>query len=655
MLFDRTTEAIAHFIGAFHLGVEAARLRDTYDMFRIKPPEPEARVDLLSVPVVIDAPHSLKGFDPGVDHIPPPMLVDDPITITVTFGPGLSAPPPEWEGSDNGPVSISTAIASQGGQMFTWISPLPAQMATLTLQDLFLSDDDVLTFGGGTVFVDPGVFLAALRGLADLAEGASLNLLDHLGHDAVPDPAQAVAFAKSLAELPDGPAPSGTLLRLLPEDAGRIVVDGALAETIPDFIALLPAPLHAKVAPEEAEDPSLDPPPLDDPYALPPGHSLTTGSNLATNEVFVTTNGLDAGVIAVAGDVVRIDAISQVNMVVTTPGALPSQAINAASITPSLLPIASLAETVLPQTGAPVFPVTWSLNRVEGDVIFANRVEQHVFATDNDRVEAVFAASASQIVMGDNILSNLTGILGLGTHYDLVIVGGSMITLNVVEQINVLLDVDTVTGFPAETVSSGGNLLMNRAEVNHTTRDTLATLKDSFRDEMQSLADGAKSLSASLAREAEFAGKSVINALYIAGDLIEANIIRQTSYLGDSDQIAMIRQSVIEDLQAAGLTVSTGQNAMLNAARITDQGMDSTLMAGGAVYSDALIHQAGFLDEAAPPTGVQLSGLAAEAVAFLAPGMIDPVPADQGHDAGAVADWLPAQPASLDVLQTVLA
>ena len=103
--------------------------------------------------------------------------------------------------------------------------------------------------------------------------------------------------------------------------------------------------------------------------------------------------------------------------------------------------------------------------------------------------------------------------------------------------------------------------------------------------------------------------------------------------------------------EGAEVTVTSGSNLQVNAASIVAQGLDSTVMAGGEAYSDALIYQAELIDDCAPPAGVQMDKLATEAVAFLADDMIGPAPTDDCGPSVQVDDC----PGTVDVMQTMLA
>ncbi len=150
-------------------------------------------------------------------------------------------------------------------------------------------------------------------------------------------------------------------------------------------------------------------------------------------------------------------------------------------------------------------------------------------------------------------------------------------------------------------------------------------MTERFAAEADRLAEGAETLSREIAQDAIFAGREALRALHIDGDLVKINLFEQTNIVGDADQIRMAMEALQEDLEAE-MQVIAGSNALLNLASVTEHGVDTKIMAGGKVYDDALIYQAEFIDTGALPTGVAMTGLAGEAVAFLADGMLEAAP-----------------------------
>ena len=301
--------------------------------------------------------------------------------------------------------------------------------------------------------------------------------------------------------------------------------------------------------------------------------------------------------------------------------------------------------------GGDGLPSAWSVTRIEGDLVSMNKVVQDIYATDNDRVELVSSGRESFLSTGENVLQDAASFLAYGFQYDLVVVGGDMIDLSMIRQTNVLLDDDTATGVTGGgPVSAGDNSLFNAASLTKTGIDTFAEMTDVFRDAGAELAQGARDLSAELAREAIFTGMDALRALYIDGDFVEIDLVEQSIIFSDADQVA---SAIGEGLEAAANAAEAilGSNAQANIARLHDEGLDSTIMAGGDVYSDALIHQASLLDDEADPAGVMMQGLASEAVAFLADGMLEPELSGEPGGMDIQDDGGPP----FDVMQTMLA
>lgn len=681
MPLDRISEEIAHFIGLFHLEIEGHRLRLEYEAFSFERDnatrDPEQLPDL-----VVAAPYSLKGFEPGLVYLPPAPVMPPPFLVPSEVPPGKFAlvpaepRPPAPEQDDPFPWI---------GWQFSWppFVPLPNSILISIRQTSELWDNDLLLVTGETTFINPDVLIAEFLQLIDLARGFSALGPDGATLTTVPRAEAALELASRISSFvqSDGAAEVQLLLRgeaaqgkyVNGEELERTAPETSLPEAgdddhaadrlgLPDFLDLLPAYLAEKRDAREAEDDdakdALAIPPdgtteaPDNKFAVDPGHTVVTGANYSSNETTIVQVWVDAPVIAVAGDAIRLDLVSQVNVMlggVTSFGgtALPSQALNAVSMEFE----SAFGPDGPPPPAAPgLFPETWTVVSVAADVVAVNWVKQYIFATDFDRAEITITAAATYIGTGENVLGNGVRLAELGFHYDLILVGGSFITLNVVDQINVLLDVDTVAGSPASPVihHSGDNLQYNLAELKQTGRDEMTELQGSFRTALEEMAEDTKTLSREVAQNARFEGKSALKVLHIEGDLIKANIIEQHNFLGDSDQVELM----LDEFVARGEIVQlvTGSNAQLNAARIHDIGLDSEVMVGGEAYSDALIYQARLIDPDAAPTGVGLVPLANEAVAFLADDMLAKAPEYEPGQVTTVAD----HPASSDVLHAII-
>lgn len=656
MPLDRISEEIAHFIGLFHLDTEAARMRDGYEAFRTVRDAEVPPDDLPRVTIKLNAPYDVKPFEPGLKFHPLLSVQETAVPVgAMPFGPAHQDITITITGQTDLPqVDDGVTFGAEAAHV-RWLIPLPNSILSVTAQFLWLSDNDVLDFGFDAPFLSPSFYAAKFAALIGTAESLALGLSEQITPGHMPEAETILAVIASAGGHVEA-APAGVEVSVVQgADATGIVINGVVADEMPDFRENLPQALREEDEAEEedvAGGPS-DEDEADSPFAVDPGHHVETGGNLAANEAYVGSNWVDAKVIAVMGDVVQLDVISQVNIlsdgdIGTHPGA-PSWAVNAARIE-----MQSSEAGDLPAPAAGVFPSHWQVVRVEGDVVAVNWIQQHVFATDYDRVEVQFSGSNTFLGLGGNLLGNLASLVELGFHYDLIIVGGRMISMNMVEQINVLLDDDWVSGavWVPDAISGGDNYLQNSATISTTGIDTITAMTEAFRAAGEALAAGGSSISAALAADPLFAGKATLSVLYISGDLIEVNAIEQLNYVGDSDQVYLALHDFVAGA-GEDVTVTTGSNALLNDATITDIGIDSTVLAGGQVYSDALIHQAGLIDTDAAPDGVVLSGLTNEAIAaFLASDMIDP-PANP-EDYGGVPPAM-AEGGGLDVMQSVLA
>lgn len=666
MALDRISEEIAHFIGLFHLEIEAAKMRLDYLAFRTDMDGPE--LDPLKEDRFAGrdemALRDLRTRSDNPDTTPSNVTPTAPKMAYVPRQ-GVESPPAPAQLPDialDSPVPLGAAgVLSLGGQM---IEILPNSIVLAIEQTAYLSDDDLLIFDGSAGFTNPALYLTLLQDLAELAQ--TLNLIAPWAWSpadgGLVDAAKQMAQAMTEAEAPQAEGLSAVILR--GEDAEGSFINGLRVDDVPLIKDLLPAFLKLKAEEAEAEaettlaksDGVTDHDP--GPFAVDPGHHVVTGGNRVINETVIKSLWVDAPVIAVAKDVLRLDVISQVNLRIASsdlPGpaqAAPSHALNIAQLEQTS---AMATEAQAGKTGggaADGLPSIWNVTRLDGDLMLMNWVQQHIFATDYDRVEVKFTGAATYIGTGENMVFNETLILNLGFHYDLILIGGSMLTLNQITQVNVLLDQDRITGDVPKgaTLHAGDNLQVNTAAIMTTGTDSLTEQTDNFTQALSELAGGAKTIPAALAQDALFAGHEALNVLYISGDLIQTNVIEQMNYLGDSDQIHFI-QDMFTTAEGAEVTVTSGSNLQVNAASIVAQGLDSTVMAGGEAYSDALIYQAELIDDCAPPAGVQMDKLATEAVAFLADDMIGPAPTDDCGTSVQVDDC----PGTVDVMQTMLA
>ncbi|MFU8865151.1 MAG: hypothetical protein ACNA7O_14655 [Rhodobacterales bacterium] len=663
MALDRISEEISHFIGLFHLEIEAAKLRLDYQAFKVAQDGPA--LDPLSGDPFSGRSDLPKGHvKTGLDN--PKFPADAPVAgppAVAAFLPQSPQAFPDKLQSD--PVEITFPVLGLGGLTITGPSfeIMPNSIVLVIQQSAYLTDNDLLLFDGSANFTDPAVFLTLLMDLGELAQ--SLSLIDPWiwspADGPVYDSVMKMVEALEQADLPQQDGVAAVLLR--GEEAEGIFVNGEKVDELPLIKDLLPKFLREDET-EEDDLPALaarsdgvtdhDPAP----FGVDPGHHVVTGGNRVINETVLKSVWVDAPVIAVAQNVLRLDVISQVNIRMDASD-LPDQTAPAPSTSMNVAMLeqkTAMAEGSDGQSGKTAaqdgLPSFWNVTRLEGDLMLMNWVQQHIFVSDYDRVEVKFTGAATYIGTGENIVFNETLILNLGFHYDLIMIGGSMITLNQISQINVMLDQDRITGDVPEgaTLHAGDNLQLNMAVISTTGVDSQAAQSDHFAKALADLKAGSNTLSAEVAHDELFAGKEMLSVLYIEGDLIQTNVIEQINYLGDSDQIHFI-QDMFSTAAGAEVTVTSGSNAQINAAKIVSAGLDSTVMAGGDTYSDALIYQAELIDDGAAPTGVQMGALASEAVAFLADGMIPPAPDEEYGTPVQSQD----SAGSVDIMQTMLA
>lgn len=204
-----------------------------------------------------------------------------------------------------------------------------------------------------------------------------------------------------------------------------------------------------------------------------------------------------------------------------------------------------------------------------------------------------------------------------------------MINLNAILQTNVLLDDDRIMvggGGQGAQISSGDNLLVNDAAITRIGHDNITQTTAQIDAMLADAAEGRVSLPQSVLDDPAFRDLAVVRVLQIEGDLVSLNFLRQTNILGDADQIELYR----DGLTAAGgaVEVVAGSNMLVNAASITEFGVDADIYSGGGIYSDALLYQAELVSTDDPLMPDPGSGLASEAVLFLAEGMLG----DDGED-----------------------
>ena len=673
MLMDKVTEMVAHMIGIFHITLEEERMRDVYDKFKALAAKDPDLNDTDAVALRFNAKYDLGDFNPGLVYVPlapegPFVGAPDPLFFDAMF--------PVWYQSPFfGLVSHSVPAAFPlygAGQPLLTLEP-PASVVTLTYQTAHLYDNDVLRMTDtGIEFIDPSVFMAELQQYEMIAAAIAAPVTAKMivpGDTATED---AIALHTHVGAVAATTLTGVAATVLHGVDAIGLHVNGELAEDAPDLEELMPA-FMVEDDPEAANDATDDstgdhefPDPFeglgsdtdDSMFDVDDGHLVVTGANTVVNEVVISSAWLDAPVIAVMGDVVNLDVISQVNVLVNHDlGSIGevagSVAMNAATFDfTSTAPVPEDGAESTDDAANPVLPWNWAVTRIDGDLISVNQVSQYTFQTDNDIAEISFSAANTYIGLGDNTVINLADLSELGFGYDLIVVGGSMISFNWINQINVMIDNDTMTysGIAPTTMQGGDNLLFNGATISSLGVDAYGEMQGNFASAAEDFAAGG-TIGEGVAHDSVFEGIDILRVLYIEGDFTTINWITQTNVLGDSDQVHL----ALDDFAAqtgGEVNVVAGSNAAINLAGITDYGVDSNVMVGGDVYDDALLYQAELIDTDADPLGVDMPALASEAVVFLADDMLTP---DNGPVDVPITATSAESNASSDMMQTMLA
>ncbi|MBC7145618.1 MAG: hypothetical protein H5U24_09460 [Thioclava marina] len=741
-MLDRQTEIIAHFIGAFNQTTEKLAARQDYDAFRAARLSEPDEGNLLNVEIQVSSDYSLEDYGPGLAFDAPPPLPAEAPWLPVAQMPerilpdlGL-LPPPDYEQTPE----IDLPVMTLPPNFYMLLDP-PGSVVQITVQINTLVDQDVLVNRPFEMPVEllgaygPEASAAKLTLLAEAGDALSvatpelgtsaaahagmlIEAMDALDPQAFGDGVDVALFRASPiqpvpepasgedAEAPEtDPAPP----LLGPGFDGSPVINGVLAESIPET---LKERLEARDAEGETEDETEnagDIPGIVDvedeaagtvsgqnaePVQLEFTQSLETGDNLALNQYQAAHEWLDAPVIAVAGSALSLSLISQVNVMrdmdfansspasFTAAGALSSdpasQMVNAASFTQEANPAQFLDLDIA--GGAKMV----GLVHIEGDVTVDNHITQVNAISDGDLVSYEFGPYQTEITMGGNSAVNLETLIEYGMKFDVILIGGDLIEIAQIEQINVLLDDDLILSDPSMGNTAGGgalvqshdNLLWNEASLTKIGIDAQMEMSARFQATLDKLAGLAEGESGATPSGAAFdavkelfddpllAGLDALRVLWIEGDLIIRDTLTQINLIDDADLVS------VGGGGPEGIGIETGDNILGNVAGLTVAGVDSTIMAGDGVYSDAVIWQAGMLDEGPPGLGIGNGlenglghdngngALASEAVVFLADGMIEAQPNydDEDFQTGPGAHGVAhGAGTSLDALHGVLA
>ncbi len=622
MSFDSVTEKIAHFIGTFDLTIEQARLRDQYEEFTAQ--RRKAELEELEEPQQIKIKAELD-LDPGkygplsYRFTPPeqqpdlPFLNGFPVQDTfIALDPpvedSLFLAYPDLFGSRIETKIIYIETTPEITYEFTLETELIGSAVTYTFQKLYLNDND--TVGEGD-FRDADALMALTEAAAETA--SSLHALSNVSYDVSDylsvEYVQALAEEFKSAELTE--VEGVTVYQFHGDAALGIIVNGEYVDEAPVWADLLP---DYHQTDEEEEDTGPSPLPdewdQDDESGAEDGHMVVTGGNLAVNQVSATIAWIDAPFIVVGGKAVSLTAISQVALVSDMDKGAVGHESGTNVVQSTEIAFESQAAHWLPEgAGEGEQPVFVTVDWIHGDLLVANFVKQIIDATDIDHIQTEISASSTLYALGDNQLTNISDLVQLGTYYDVIMIGGDMISVDVLHQTLVLMDDDVVTGgLPATDDQSDENLLMNQATVKTQGQNTHEALGDNLAGALDLAQSDMDALEDALLNDPTFAGMEQLRVLKIDGSLLQVNVVEQVTILADQDDVHL------EGGATDATEVVAGSNAMLNAANITKAGIDSTVMAADGSYSELLIHQASLIDV---PDNEEIEEIANEAIALM--------------------------------------
>lgn len=651
-MLDKFTEEISHFIGSFHASLEQARAREAYTEFAFE--KGEATIEALPVHTGdFAAPFDLLGFEPDFGYrspVPshPPVVAkaagSEPLAGARTVGYHVEAQTgPDLPGDVAAPINLV--------QSFTAEIEAPGSVVNHVSQVVSLSDDDYFSIGGHGLSFHPEAIDDA-DVLEAVEQASALSPLGDLERPGSSD--EVIDVIKTIMdELEDTSEDSDAVqVHISAKSIEGTYVNGELVETAPRIEDHHAFDEDETGADEQADLPASNTWVSDDGVVtVDVSVDVHTGGNTLINNVVVQSFWTGATITLVAGDHVDVNAIVQVNTLWDT-DAVTSAVISLSdnACANELFNIATFdhLETSSGDEpdagGSDGYPAFWAVTEIQGDLMIVNWLEQIIFMSDDDVGILSSSGVTTSVIAGDNFGVNHASLFELGFTYDLIIVGGSVFDANIIHQMNVLFDNDVV-GATANfqttgegSVSSSGNLLWNQARIGTIgDADRFDSLSEDQIETIASCEDGEATISDELLSDEAFAGLQGLRVLYISGDLINLQYIRQTSILGDSDQIALAMDTLAPNLDAEW-TIETGSNALLNNATIIDLDSVGKTYVGGQQYSQETLYQAELISSQPDFGNPNSDALVSEAVLFLDDSML----ASDDHSTASDALCLPS-------------
>ncbi|NJL07186.1 MAG: hypothetical protein HC900_02210 [Methylacidiphilales bacterium] len=603
------TELIWHFVGHLRLDEDVARNRIQYEdaesgrvleddigPVKEKAPRLEELVDSESSPIAFASfpgvpPIPNAGFPIGTNHAPPvPVAPVEDIHFKVP--PRLAPAPAPGSISGHGyPESIGPEYretlfdARQINQIndcdiFSsdpmWDGVLPAPDKTHSLDELLAAAQDEIPAGIGT-----------------LSGGSSQA---------------AIAFARSLGnEESDGQFEHST-----PIEPGKYHNGERLAED-----EELPTELSAIV------------PEMPEPTNGPTGDlGITTqaaelGANGAYNAALIADANGACGTLVVLGDKFTLNAIIQINVYsdddhINAAGIVSGEVSSGGNQANNIAEVSFTETEIMPgaKTGTP-----FRVDIVEGDFYDVRALFQSNDAVDNDAASLTSSGHYCLVQTGGNQMFNLAEMrdFDFTNYYDVIVVGGRYYDINMIVQINALLDNDAISVGGSDdgsgTVNTGGNSLLNSAQLAMYGAGNVQPLEDGMHDFAGSLASGSPS-GASSDWGFSDGGDGYIDVLYVTGDYFDINLLWQMNVVSDVDA-AVLDAAGSSSEGGTTQVVSTGANELQNEAIIVDVGAISGEYIGGNVYEGSILIQANLVESDDDTLIGDTDTLATEVIAFM--------------------------------------
>jgi hypothetical protein len=653
---EKFSEIIAHFIGLFDpqtdserarlLNLEGQALRDGSPHMG-DPSEQQA---------AFQSNLDLKDYDPHLKYDPPQESYDhlQQRLYDQTYAQSLKMLQDLANGELPHPFTPPQIITIDDPERLHTDSGAESNVAHL-LQANSVRDDDILDMTHGThpvqniVYIDEqlGEMSARAEALSPFSTWSRTDSFD--GVVKIADDVH--NYAQNLEQHGDTNLKDGDnylLQTASPNADGTPIVNGNLEPTVPVLHDFLPDPGLAAAYKEPVG--------TDGTQHLAAGSTnsldIEAGANVVANIAGIVDTNMMTPVMAVMGDYHSINSISQIYIYSDHDKVegVSDDPTNSVMHAPTIgMNIAMFAHSqfnpgTTDQSGGDShsMPTAWHVSVVNGDVSFVHWTEQYNFLSDNDSMTVQTEGVQTSVLTGGNTVTDLSSYLGIGTQYDLVIVGGQAYNMNAINQISVLYDNDTVKmdGGGNTQIQTGNNLIWNQASIDNIgDPNRFAAMPDYMNETMKNIQDHENSMPGGLSADPNFAGYQGLNVLYITGNFYDVNVIKQVNIVGDADSVTKVANSVLANNADATVHIDTGSNALVNIASIVDyDSFGHTTYVAGNVYSDAVLIQGGLVDHD-NSTNQSTGQLANEAIAFL--GNHDPVTTtdtdhgttiDAGHD-----------------------